>query len=488
MLPTDSDSNAEPVSRRKLLVRTAAVVGASGLLWQAYSRLSLDEIGIAFVGCGIRGETLMDLFDQVVGVRVLGLCDPDPQRLEKASIRYPSARAVFDLRELLDRPEIDAVIIATPDHWHALATVWALDSGKHVYVEKPMAHSLAETQQISQAVDRSGKILQVGLQHRSQTMLSELRDILHESQELGSIRSISASITKKRNPIGRREEPINYLPPKNQSLWYGPSPESPIFRTHLHYDWHWDWRTGTGEMGNWGIHVLDDILNVALKDELAFPDQVTCGGGRILWDDAGTTPNLQYMEFIAGQIPIAFGLTNLPVKPGATTMPHLGGPPGHGCVVQCEAGQIVIKRGKAAIYDNSGRKIQSLKDDAGTAHQENFIESIRRNDPSLLNAPVNVGQTATDWCILANLAYLIGTPGQQPRFSTAEVSQNLLTDVDSHLQNHQLSTNSEFLSGSSAIDPSDLQQFERIDLNENARQMIEGKGRNEFRMPQTNSP
>jgi predicted dehydrogenase len=379
-------------------------VGATPL---ARAALSNAELRLGFISCGGRGGELMSAFEKLPGVAIAGLCDPDAARLGKAAERFPKAKTAADMRTLIEDPDIDAVVIAAPNHWHCLASIWAMAAGKDVYVEKPLSHSQWEGEQVVAAARKYSRICQVGTQQRSDPMQAEIRKFLHEEKAIGAITAARVNRFGVRGPIGRRSSPLVVDKSVNYDLWLGPAADRPIFRDNLQYDWHWDWNTGSGEMGNWGVHVVDDVRNIVLQDAGPLPKRILAGGGRIEWDDAGETPNVHFAYFDA-VVPVVMALTNLPESPGGRKSPKCPGP-GSGYIAYCEGGRLEGQRGSAVAYDKEGKELRRFKGDSGMGHhQQNFIDAVRARDQWLLNADVETGHHSTGWCNLANIAFRAG--------------------------------------------------------------------------------
>jgi len=267
---------------RREFVR-CGLAGATALAWSAPllgAASPNDTINLGFISCGGRGGELMGAFSKLAGVRVAGLCDPDAERLDNARKKFPEAKAWADLRGLLDDKSIDAVVIASSNHWHCLAAIWAMQAGKDVYVEKPLSHSQWEGQQTVAAAAKYGKICQVGMQQRSDPMQAEIKRFLHEERSLGEILSARVNRYGVRASIGKRSTPLPIPASLDYNLWLGPAQDVPIYRENLQYDWHWVWNTGSGEMGNWGVHVLDDLRNNVFLDRVTLPKRIFGGGGR----------------------------------------------------------------------------------------------------------------------------------------------------------------------------------------------------------------
>lgn len=399
---------AQSFTRRRLL-GTAAVAGAAWTFPSKSSRaMANDEIRLGFVACGGRAGGHMGTFRSMTGVKVAALCDPDASRVAEKARTFPDAKKFADVRELLDDQEIDAVVVATCNHWHCLASIWAMEAGKDVYVEKPLSHSQWEGDQTVKAARKYNRICQVGTQQRSDPMQAEIKKFLHEERGLGKILSCRVNRYGVRKPIGKRDTPLKIDDSVAYDLWLGPAQEKPIFRDKLQYDWHWDFNTGSGEMGNWGVHVLDDARNNVFQDQVTLPKRVMGGGGRVAWNDAGDTPNVHFVYFDTGEVPTIIGLTNMTAGPGQNRSPKHPGP-GSGYIAYCEGGRFEGQRGKGVAYDQDGKVIREFKGNSGNRiHQQNFIDCCRSRDASALNTDVAMGNASTGWCNLANIAFQAG--------------------------------------------------------------------------------
>jgi predicted dehydrogenase len=393
-----------------------------------------EAINLGFISCGSRAGQLMKPFGNIAGVRVAGLCDPDQDRLASAKERYPQATGWTDMRDLLDDKNIDAVVIATCNHWHCLAAIWAMQAGKDVYVEKPLSHSQWEGRQTVLAAAKYGKICQVGTQQRSDPMQAEIKKFLHEDRALGKIVSARVNRYGRRATIGRRSTPLPIPTGVDYDLWLGPAQKEPIYRDKLQYDWHWDWNTGSGEMGNWGVHVLDDLRNNVFQDKVTLPKRIFGGGGRVVWNDAGETPNVHFAYFDTGGIPVVIGLTNIAKAPGSKDSPAHPGP-GSGYIAYCEGGRLEGQRGKAVAFDKDGKEIRKFKGNSGNGlHQENFIDALRRRDASILNSDVKVGHDSTGWCNLANITFRAGGTFSRAKAQELGDGSGLWTDLVEDMQ------------------------------------------------------
>lgn len=403
-----------------------------------------DEINLGFISCGGRAGGLMSQFSKADGVNIAGLCDVDEKRVAAAKARYPKADTWTDLREMISAPGIDAVVIATCNHWHCLAAIWAMEAGKHVYVEKPLSHSQWEGTQTVAAARKYNKICQLGTQQRSDLMQAEIKDFLHKEKALGEIQSARVNRYGVRPSIGRRDTPLEVEKNVAYDLWLGPAADEPLYRQKLHYDWHWDWNTGSGEMGNWGVHVLDDCRNNVFQDRVGLPKRIMAGGGRLALDDAGETPNVHFCYFDTGDIPVVIGLTNLPAEAGGKKSPKHPGP-SSGYMAYCEGGRFEGQRQGGVAYDNDGKVIRKFSGNCNDVHQQNFVDALRANDRSLLNAEVELGNTSTGWCNLANIAFQAGKAFSKETAREVKLDrwENLLDDMDGHLKAHDLSLESD---------------------------------------------
>ncbi|MCA9178077.1 MAG: Gfo/Idh/MocA family oxidoreductase [Planctomycetales bacterium] len=426
-------------ANRRQFISTGLAAGAALTLPQSsYARNANEEIRVGFISCGGRAGGLMGSFNNVPGVVVAGLCDPDEERLGKAKQRFSGAKTWKDLRGMLDDDQIDAVVIATCNHWHCLAAIWAMEAGKDVYVEKPLSHTQWEGQQTVAAARKYNRICQLGTQQRSDPMQAEIKKFLHEDKTLGEIKAARVNRFGVRPSIGKRTEPLPPPSGVDYDLWLGPAQKQPLLRNALHYDWHWDWNTGSGEMGNWGVHVLDDLRNNVFRDEVTLPRRIFGGGGRVIWNDAGNTPNLHFVYFDTGTIPVVIGLANIVGKPDTKGSPKHPGP-GSGYIAYCEGGRLEGQRGGAVAYDSEGKQVRRFRGDSGRSHQANFIDAVRKRDSAILNAHVKVGHDSTGWCNLANVAVQAGGKFSINDARSAvdvEIWQELLNEMEGTMKAH----------------------------------------------------
>ena len=368
-----------------------------------------DEIRLAVIGLGGKGGQHVERFSQAPGVRVTALGEPDPKRLaahaDKLKQRGTTAFTATDPRRVVERDDVDAVVIATPNHWHALLTVWALRAGKDVYVEKPVSHSVAEGARMVEEAKRAGRIVQSGTQYRSCPGLREAAAWLQEGH-LGKPLWAHIVWFEHRPPIGKCAP---FIPTDlDYDLWCGPAPLEPLTRPRLHYDWHWFWSTGDGDLGNSGIHAFDACR--MFIPGAVFPQRLIGLGGRFTYDDAAQTPNTQFTFMEYPQLPIILENRNLSMEKDAVVMDRLRGVQ-EGFVLQYEGGYFAGFRMGGAVFDNDGKRIRRFQGDNGESHQANFLEALRSRKTSDLNAPILEGHVSSAVCHLGNIAYRLGRPG-----------------------------------------------------------------------------
>ncbi|HOD82423.1 MAG: Inositol 2-dehydrogenase [Planctomycetes bacterium ADurb.Bin126] len=394
------------ISRRSF-VQGAAAAGAALALPIRNVLGANEKVRIASIGLGGRGSGSAGWFSKIPGVEIVWLCEPDSKRLAAAKKRYPNAQADADCRKALEDKNVDAVVISSASHQHALQAVWACQAGKDVYVEKPVSHTVWEGRQIVEAARKNNRIVQGGTQQRSDPVQEKIREFI-KSGKLGKMQHIRGMRYGYRPSIGKRSEPLTPPAEVNYDVWLGPAQDLPMYRKQFHYDWHWIWNTGSGEMGNWGVHVLDDIRNM-LDDRCSLPKRILAAGGRVgLKDDAGETPNMHVVYFDTGIVPVIFDLCGLYSKPDKKTEPAFKGVRS-GYVIQFENGYYAGGRGGGKAYDKDGNSIAQFRGDAGGGHAQNFIDAVRSRDRKSLNAEIEQTHYTSSWCHLANVAYRLGS-------------------------------------------------------------------------------
>jgi len=383
-------------------------------------------------------------FAKVPGVEVASLCDVDTVVIERAKKTFPNATSTQDLRKLVEDPEIDAVVISTANHWHALAGIWACQAGKDVYVEKPVSHNIWEGRKLVEAARKYDRIVQGGTQQRSNSHQAELREYIHGG-ELGKIKYARCNRYGRRSSIGLRDTPLTPPDTVDYDLWLGPAADLPIMRDRFHYDWHWDWNLGNGELGNWGPHILDDLRNIVYQDRATYPTKVVSGGGRFGWDDAGTTPNTHFTYMEAGGIPFIMDVHNLPRQKDlkADDIYWRRRTPAF-LVIEMDGGYYAGGRNGGASYDQDGKKIRSFKADGGGAHAANFIDAMRSRNKAELNAEIEEIHYSSAWCHLGNIGYRLGAENSYERGKAealvpdSQPWQDVIADTHDHLGRNEI--------------------------------------------------
>jgi predicted dehydrogenase len=402
------------VSRRDFIKHSGAAVAAAGVLSTARRSVwaqvagANDRIRVAVVGVRKKGIEHIKAFRGIPGVQLAALCDADTQFLDlevkKLQDAHEAVETYVDIRRLLENRNIDAVILSIPDHWHALATVWACQAGKHVYVEKPTSYSIWEGRKMVEAARKYNRIVGVGSQERSDTGLLAFAKHLKEGH-LGKVRFARAISYGLRESIGKVNGPQPIPPTCDYNLFQGPASLTPLMRQNLHYDWHWCWPTGTGEIGNLGGHVLDDCRWIIGIDDL--PRRVISLGGRFGYDDDGETPNTQIAYYDYAEVPVIYEVRGLPAKKGVNWEDQYRGIR-FGMVIQCENGYFAGGRGGGWTYDNNDKRLNQFPGDGGGTHQANFIEAVRSGKRETLHADIREGHLSAALCHMANISYRLG--------------------------------------------------------------------------------
>ena len=408
------------ITRRKFMMSSLAA-GAALALPFSRVRGANNDIRVAVVGFRGHGRTHINAYRKIPGVRVVALCDADKDVLTRGVKEFKALNqkvdAYVDVRKLLEDQSLDAVSTATPNHWHALVTVWACQAGKDVCVEKPVSHNIFEGRKMVEAARKYNRIVQGDLDLRSDTGLGEAIQYIQRG-ELGDIVVVRGFCYKRRNSLGKITRPQSPPDSVDYNLWCGPASMSPLMRKNLHYDWHWVWATGCGEIGNNGPHQLDVCRWVLGLEGL--PKRVMSIGGRFGYDDDGETPNTQIAIYDCELAPIIYEVRGLPTKTGDSNMDvyraistsgvamQSGRPspsPNTGVVVQCKGGYVNL--GSLVVYDNQGREIKRFKSQS-PGPQASFIKAVRSRKISDIKTDILEGHLSTSLCHMGNISHRIG--------------------------------------------------------------------------------
>jgi predicted dehydrogenase len=416
-------------SRRTFLKTSLAIGSGLALSARSYARVqgANDDIRIAVVGFGGRGGEHIKSWTTLKGVRLVSLCDCDDailaagvKRVEDAAGFKPAA--CTDVRKLLESKDLDAISTATPNHWHALITVWGCQAGKDVYCEKPISHNIFEGRKAVEAARKYNRIVQAGTQSRSSLKGVGEAVAWVQGGNLGKIVMARGLCYKRRPSIGKVDGPQPIPKGVDYDLWCGPAEKLPLMREKLHYDWHWVWNTGCGDLGNQGIHQMD-IARWFLGESSLAP-RVWSLGGRVGYVDDGETPNTQISYYGYEKAPLLFEVRGLPAKTGTETM-DVYGDLGHnvGVVIHCEGGHLTVPgySGTSTVaYDSAGKEIKRWKGDGD--HFANFLKAVRSRKVSDLNADIEEGHLSSGLCHQGNIAYRLG----------AEASPDAIRDAIRH--------------------------------------------------------
>jgi predicted dehydrogenase len=422
------------VSRRGFLVKSVVGgVAAQAVLKGRASAQPLgsnDAVRVAVVGLHGKGAHHLQMLRAIAGVRIVALCDVDQavldQRAGELAKEGIEVAKYIDLRKLLETKDVDAITIATPNHWHSLQAIWACQAGKDVYVEKPISHNVWEGRKLVEAAAKYNRIVAAGTQSRSDEALLELAADVRAGK-LGKLLRARGFCYKRRETIGRVAGPQPIPASVNYDLFCGPAPLGPLRRQQLHYDWHWFWATGNGDIGNQGIHEMD-VCRWMLGEE-KLPPRVFSLGGRYGYLDDAETPDTQVAVLDYPAAPIIFEVRGLPRKTGAGYEDHYRGVR-IGYVIEGEAGSFAGAGGGGWLYDPAGKRVKQYSSSGGDAHMANFIQVLRSRKPEELKAPIAGAHTSSALCHLANISYQLGTAvpladAKAPLASRADVAETL---------------------------------------------------------------
>jgi predicted dehydrogenase len=413
-------------TRRQFLRTTALAATAAALSPRSWAQAAgaNGDVRVAVIGLNGRGREHLRQLRAVPGVRVAALCDVDTAVLERtaeALAKDGLAPLKFtDVRELLASPEIDAVTVATPNHWHALAGIWACQAGKDVYLEKPVSHNIWEGRQLVAAAKKYHRVVGAGVQIRSGAGLQEAVAWIRAGG-LGRVKVARGFCYKRRKSIGLTTGPTPPPASVNYDLWLGPAPGQPPHRARFHYDWHWFNPYGNGDVGNQGIHQMD-VARWFLGDP-GLPRHTLSIGGRLGYIDDGETPNTQIVIHDYQPAPMIFEVRGLP----ATYDPHEGqvgaagaeaaGAPAKtmdqyrgvsvGNVIECEGGSLVTTNYfTATAHDRDGKVVREF---SGTdRHMQNFIDVVRSRKTEDLYGPIEQGHLSSALCHLGGISHALG--------------------------------------------------------------------------------
>ncbi len=398
--------------RDSALLAALAAAGSSTSLAEdknSTARKGDDTLRVACIGVRGQGKSHVGGYAGRHGCIVTTICDVDEAVVKPAMElamkgQKQEPKYVKDLRKVVEDPDVDVISIATPNHWHALAAIWGLQNGKHVYVEKPVSHNVSEGRRIVEASRKYNRICQTGTQIRSARGIQDAIKFIQDGK-LGKLLVARGLCYKNRPSIGKVDGPQKPPATMDYDLWCGPAPNRPPHRNGkngpVHYDWHWIWDYGNGDLGNQGIHQMDVARWGLGKNELA--KAAFSVGGRFGYIDDGQTPNTQVCVFDYGDAELIFEVRGLKTDgyKGATV----------GNVFHCTDGYLVCTSYNTAIAYSPKGEIIKMFASAGD-HFGNFIKAVRANDRKLQSADILEGHLSSALCHLANVSYRLGSDAE----------------------------------------------------------------------------
>jgi predicted dehydrogenase len=422
--------------RRDFLKAGAA---AAAMLQPSRIQGANDRIRIAVIGLRGRGLDHLKSYRQIANVEVAAVCDIDEHVIaarltDIERFGMPKPKTFVDIRKVLEDKSIDAVSIATPNHWHSLMGIWALQAGKDAYIEKPCSHSWWEGKQLVAATKKYNRIVQHGTQSRSSVGAREAIQHLREGL-IGDVYLSRGLCFKWRDTIGRKA--VERVPAGvNYDLWLGPAPDRGFSQNRFHYNWHWFWDTGNGDLGNQGIHEVDTARwGLGVK----FPNKVSAIGGHVMFDDDQETPNLlncnyqfdgadgkrRIMEFEVrhwmsnNEATInKFGKSSLPpagltaeakTTPGKKDLgPATGKPNTIGNIFYGPKGYLAIQEYTAYKSWLGEQQEPGPSGEGKETNFQNFVDCVRSRKAEDLNAPIEEGHISATLVHLANVSYRLG--------------------------------------------------------------------------------
>ena len=412
-------------NRRTFLKRTALITAAQTLPVGCFKpKHSNDDIRVAICGLHGRGKYHLEDMLKLDGVRVVALCDVDKrqirehsQTVEKAGLK---ARTYSDYRKLCEDKDIDGIIIATPNHTHALIALTAIAHGKHVYLEKPVSHNIREGRLLVEAsLKRPKLIVTHGMQRRSDTGWDEAFAWVKEGH-LGKMTLSRGLNYKTRESIGKVDAPVTVIKSIDYNLWCGPRPMAPVMRDQFHYDWHWQWPYGNGDIGNQGPHQLD-VARWALA-QMQHPVRMMSLGSRWGYADDGQTPNNQLAMYQYEQgPPLLFDNRGLPAKDMNWQLEPAYRGIRIGNIVHCEGGYVA----ESKAFDLKGNMVKKFSHDDGGQHQQNWIKAMR--DGKLVSENQSILQGHLSACLahFANTSVRLGK-----KLNPSEVRERFANDKE----------------------------------------------------------
>jgi predicted dehydrogenase len=394
------------MTRRTLLA--ASVLSASRV------RGANERVNLTLIGMGGRGRDHANFYAQVPAANIAGICDVNQAARERAvalveKLTGRKPKEYSDMRQVFDDKSVDAVSMATPNHWHALGTIWACQAGKDVYCEKPASHNIWEGRQMVAAARKYGRMVQIGSQSRSIAHKIEAIQKLREGV-IGKVYLAKGLCYKRRKSIGRKPDLATPPAGVDWDKFLGPAPMRPFNENRFAYNWHWFWDTGNGDIGNQGVHEMDIARWGLGRTDL--PKSVYSWGGKFLYDDDQETPNMQTAIFDYGDAQLEFEVRGL-LTPEEGRLPFRGGNT-IGNIFFGSEGVLVVDVGGYQVY--KGEEHQKVLDVSykekrqwdSAPHMANFVEAVKTRKITDLHADIEIGAGAATLCHMANISYRLG--------------------------------------------------------------------------------
>jgi predicted dehydrogenase len=394
-----------------------------------------SEIRVAIVGLRGRGKEHIKGFSEQPGCRIVALCDVDSAVLAESVAELKKTtkheiRQYSDIRKVLEAKDIDVVSVATPNHWHSLMGIWAVQAGKDVYLEKPVSHNVWEGRKLVEAARKYERIVQAGTQCRS------ARKGLAQAVEwvgagnLGKITLARGLCYKRRMAVDAPKGGDAAPDTVDYDLWCGPAEKLPVTRKRFHYDWHWFWNTGNGDLGNQGIHQVD-ICRWFLGEPAMAPSILSIGG-RLGYKDAAETANTHLVWQGYEKAPLLFevrGLETAKYKDADI-----------GCVIHCEGGHILVPNYDTAIaFDKDGKEMK--KWDGSEDHFANFVKAVRSRKSSELHADVLEGHISSGLCHTGNISHRLGAKKSPEELKAVVLASPALAEALDRMVEHLKANN-----------------------------------------------
>jgi len=372
-----------------------------------------QKLRVAVVGTNGRGGNHIQGWIANPDAELVAICDCDPAAYDKHGKKFEkldrAPKYVKDIRALLDRKDIDIVSIATPNHWHALMAVWAMQAGKDVYLEKPCSHNVEEGRVITQWARKLGRICQMGVQSRSMSGTRTMMEFV-KSGKLGPVKAAHAICFRPRESIGLVDTPAPLPPGLDFDLWAGPAPAVVPVRKKLHYDWHWNHVTGNGDLGNQNPHELDKCRWALGKQEL--PKRVVSLGGRLGYLDNGDVANSQVTIFQWDDAILVSDVRGLPIKTPVTLGLKTANPLEKAtAVIYGTEGFVVCPNYTSAVaFDYDGHELGKWSGGSDDQHYANFVAAVKSRRHQDLHLDIEDGHLSSALAHLGNVSWALGQP------------------------------------------------------------------------------